>query len=52
MANSVDPDQTAPKEQVDQGLYCLLNPLCPNTSHVIDISVSLFNQVNIPFGFK
>ena len=23
-ANSVDPDQTAPWEQSDQGLYCLL----------------------------
>ena len=22
--NSVDPDQTAPKEQSDQGLHCLL----------------------------
>ena len=22
-ANSVDPDQTAPKEQSDQGLHCL-----------------------------
>ena len=24
LANSVDPDQTAPKEQSDQGLQCLL----------------------------
>ena len=24
MANSADPDQTAPKEQSDQGLHCLL----------------------------
>ena len=23
MANSVDPDQTAPQEQSDLGLYCL-----------------------------
>ena len=23
LANSVDPDQTAPKEQSDQGLHCL-----------------------------
>ena len=22
-ANSIDPDRTAPKEQSDQGLYCL-----------------------------
>ena len=31
MANSVDPDQTAPEEQSDQGLHCLLRPICPNT---------------------
>ena len=32
MRNSVDPDQTAPvKEQSDQGLYCLLRPLRPQT---------------------
>ena len=34
MANSVDPDQTAPKkEQSDQGLHCLFRPICdcPNT---------------------
>ena len=24
LANSVDPDQTAPEEQSDQGLHCLL----------------------------
>ena len=28
MANSVDPDQTAPKEQSDQGLHCLHMPIC------------------------
>ena len=26
MANSVDPDQTAPKEQSDLGLHCLHMP--------------------------
>ena len=31
MANSVDPDQTAPKKQSDLGLHCLLRPICPNT---------------------
>ena len=31
MANSVDPDQTAPEEQSDLGLHCLLRPICPNT---------------------
>ena len=27
MANSVDPDQTAPKEQSDLGLHCLYMPV-------------------------
>ena len=27
LANGADPDQTAPKEQSDQGLHCLLRPL-------------------------
>ena len=31
MANSADPDQTAPKEQSDQDLHCLLEDFCPNT---------------------
>ena len=31
MVNSADPDQTAPLEQSDQGLHCLLKPICPNT---------------------
>ena len=30
MANSVDPDQTAPEEQSDLGLHCLLNDICPS----------------------
>ena len=30
MANSVDPDQTAPEGESDQGLHCLLSPSCPN----------------------
>ena len=30
MANSVDPDQTAPEEQSDQNLHCLLRHTCPN----------------------
>ena len=28
MAKSVDPDQTAPKEQSDLGLHCLHMPFC------------------------
>ena len=31
MANSVDPDQTAPQEQSDLGLHCLLRHVCPKT---------------------
>ena len=35
MANSVDPDQTAPlggaEEQSDQGLHCLPRQICPKT---------------------
>ena len=31
MTNSEDPDQTAPKEQSDQGLFCFVCPICPNT---------------------
>ena len=27
MANSIDPDQTAPEEQSDLGLYCLPRPV-------------------------
>ena len=30
MANNVDPDQTALKEQSDQNLHCLLRHTCPN----------------------
>ena len=30
MANSVDPDQTAPYEQSDQNLHCLLRHICPS----------------------
>ena len=28
--NREDPDQTAPKEQSDLDLHCLLGPICPN----------------------
>ena len=30
MANSEDPDQTAPKEQSDVCLHCLPKPICSN----------------------
>ena len=32
VAISVDPDQTAPVEQSDQGLHCLVRLTCPDTS--------------------
>ena len=28
MANNVDPDQTAPREQSDLDLHCLFRPVC------------------------
>ena len=31
MANSIDPDPTAPLEQSDLGLHCLLLPILSNT---------------------
>ena len=31
MANSVDPDQTAPLEESDLGLHCLPRHICPKT---------------------
>ena len=31
VANSVDPDQTAPLEQSDLGLHCLPRPVCPKS---------------------
>ena len=31
MTNNEDPDQTAPKEQSDQGLHCFFSSICPNT---------------------
>ena len=31
IANSVDPDQTAPLEQSDLGLHCLPRPICLKT---------------------
>ena len=41
MANSVDPDQTAPKEQSDLGLHCLLRLLCLSSSDNYSIFLSL-----------
>ena len=36
MANSVDPDQTAPKELSDLGQHCLPRPACPNPNDHYD----------------
>ena len=40
IANSEGPDQTAPQEQSDQGLHCLLRYACPNTKYLNNISTS------------
>ena len=34
MANSVDPAHTAPKEQYDLGLLCLLRSICANILNI------------------
>ena len=41
MANSADPDQTAPKEQSDQGIHYVCSDFFPNTYACIDISFLL-----------
>ena len=43
MANSVDPDQTAPKEQSNPGLHCLLRPVCPKTLNFYGM-INLFQR--------
>ena len=43
IANSEDPDQTAPKEQSDLGLHCLPRPICPKT---LDHYGTLLHYVN------
>ena len=35
MANSVDPDRTAPEEQSDQGLHWLPRPISPITHRTL-----------------
>ena len=45
IANSVDPDQTAPLEQSDLGLHCL------HMYFVSDLEVQNFNTFTIPFFF-
>ena len=36
MAHIADPDQTAPKEQSDQGLHCLPKHICSNTYILVE----------------
>ena len=40
LANSVDPDQTAPPLGSDLGLHCLPRPICPKTLDHYGSSVS------------
>ena len=54
MANSVEPDQTAPEEQSDQGLHCLLRPICPNTKNFyMSENVKIFcYRIILPVTYK
>ena len=60
IANSVDPNQTAPSGQCDLGLHCLPRPVCPNTldhysnRHITDISkiVIIIVVVLLAFSLK
>ena len=48
MANSVDPDQTAPKEQSDLGLHCLLRLLCmPHFFRIIAVQSQTISFDNV-----
>ena len=45
LANSEDPDQTAPPEQSNLGLHCLPRPICPKTlDHYGTIRITWFKQ--------
>ena len=44
MTNSVDPDQTAPQEQSDQGRHCLLRPFYSNTYNLMLVFKTEFNK--------
>ena len=41
LTNIADPDQTAPREQSDLDLHCLLRPLCLN------IKADYYNAFNL-----
>ena len=47
MANSVDPDQTAPQEQSDLGLHCLPRPVCPKP-RIITVDTDTTDSLDIP----
>ena len=46
-ANSVDPDQTAPKEQFDQGLHCL-----PFSLHFLGSQLDIRDFPSLSFGLE
>ena len=46
ITNRVDTDQTAPEEQSDLGLHCLLRPICPNISNYYGNTRVLQGAVN------
>ena len=63
MANSVDSDQTAPKEHSDLSLHCLLKQICPNIQGIhancfcrfylyviVIVSAQFLLQIMIPTG--
>ena len=56
MANIADPDQTAPEEQSDLGLHCLLTSICPSTenpySHFFHQDVLQTCFVNVYSGLQ
>ena len=50
MANSVDPGQTAPFEQSDLGLHCLLRSVCVSTynfHHKFQIKDKMSRESNV-----
>ena len=48
MTNCAEPNQTAPKEQSDLGLHCLLGIFCPNANKNYDTEklVSCYEMKN------
>ena len=46
ITNRVDTDQTAPEEQSDLGLQCLLRPICPNISNYYGYGLQQYSDLN------